>query len=103
MSVTYLIEFQVKPGQLQRFRTLLFRVLDEMRHEATFRNAILHEDPEDPHRLLLHETWADHDDVVENQLAREYRRAWHEALPELLASPRKISTWAPLRADGAVL
>ena len=45
MAVTYLIRFAVKPDRVPRFLSLLNGVLDAMRAEATFREAILHEDP----------------------------------------------------------
>lgn len=101
MTVTYLIGFDVRPDAVDRFLSLLDGVLDAMRHEAMFRNATLHRDPADPCRFLLHETWADHDDVVAVQLARPYRRAWHEALPDLLTRPREVGIWQPLREDRA--
>ena len=99
MSVTYLIEFAVKPTQRERFLHLLDGGLDAMRKEATFRNATLHGDPADPNHFLLHETWADHQDVVEVQLARAYRQDWHDALPDMLERPREVSMWTPLRRD----
>lgn len=99
MSVTYLITFAVKPAQRERFLHLLDGVLDAMREEATFRNATLHVDPNDPSHFLLHETWADHQDVVDVQLARAYRRDWHKALSDILEGPREVSMWTPLRRD----
>lgn len=101
MSVTYLIEFDVRPAERQRFLSLLNGVLDAMRHEPMFVSATLHADPENATRFLLHETWQSHEDVVSVQLARRYREAWHAALPELLESNRKISVWQPLRSDHA--
>jgi quinol monooxygenase YgiN len=101
MSVTYVIAFTVKPDQRERFLSLLNGVLDAMRHEQNFRNATLHRDPADPCRFLLHETWADHQDVLDVQLHRPYRAEWHAALPELLEKEREISMWEPIRADGA--
>ncbi|MDT3379887.1 putative quinol monooxygenase [Labrys portucalensis] len=99
MSVTYLITGIVKPEQRERFLVMLDELLDTMRHEENFVNATLHSDPEDPCRFLLHETWVDHQDVLDVQLNRPYRQAWHEALPELLAQPREVSIWQPLRVD----
>ena len=99
MSVTYLIEFDVKPTESERFRRLLNGVLDAMRHEAMLVGATLHADPENDTRFLLHETWQSHEDVLSVQLARHYREEWHAALPELLANDRKISIWQPLRSD----
>ncbi len=99
MSITYVIGFQVRPQQFERFQSLLDGVLDAMRHEPMFVSATLHHDPENPCRLMLHETWADHQDVLDVQLQRPYREAWHEALDEVLEGPRKIEVWRPLRSD----
>lgn len=96
MSVAYLIEFRVRDGQRERFLHLLTQVLTAMAHEATYRAATLHEDPADPQRFLLHEVWADHDDVVQVQLNRWYRKDWHEALPDLLEHDRRIEVWQPV-------
>ena len=102
MSVTYLIEFDVKPTERERFLSLLNGVLEAMRHEAMFVGATLHADPENDTRFLLHETWQSHEDVLSVQLARPYREEWHAALPDLLAGERKISIWQPLRSDLAL-
>jgi quinol monooxygenase YgiN len=99
VPVTYLIKFQVVPRQRDRFLKLLEDVLDAMRDEPTFHEAILHRDPASEHRFMLYETWESHDDVVNVQVHRLYRRAWHEALPMLLERERDISIWEPMRAD----
>jgi len=101
MPETYLIEFRVKPDRLARFHDLLNGVLDAMRHETTFLNAVLVEDSHDRSRLVLFETWADGRDVVDVQLQRPYRREWHAALDDILSEDRRISIWRPVRADGA--
>ena len=101
MAVTYLIKFAIAPGKRALFLELLIGVLDAMRSEPTFHEAILHVDPDDEHRMMLIETWESHHEVIDVQLQRTYRRKWHEALPELLREPRDISIWRPLRADRA--
>ena len=99
MSETYVITFHVKPDQCERFRALLDPVLDAMRHEETFVRASLHVDPACPNVFQLHETWLDRDEVLQVQLKRPYREAWHAALPELLSKPRGIQIWQLVRAD----
>lgn len=101
MAVTYVISFDVVPAQGARFLALLQAVLDAMRAEPMFYQAILHRDPGSEYRFMLYETWEDHDDVINVQLHRPYRQAWHQALPELLEKERGISIWRPLRADGS--
>ena len=99
MPVTFVIRFDVKPEEQERFLRLLNGVLDAMRDEPMFHEAVLHRDPETENRFMLYETWEDLDDVIEVQLQRPYRREWHAALPEILAAERDIETWQPLRAD----
>ncbi len=98
-TVVFIVTLALKPGCEEEFLDLLMPVLDAMRHEATFINAALHQDPEDPARFMLYETWADYDDVAEVQIHREYRQAYWARLPELLREPRTVQTWRPLRRD----
>ncbi len=102
MSVTYVIKFDVVPQQRSRFLSLLERVLEAMRSEPMFHEAALHTDPASDCRFMLYETWEDHDDVLNVQLQRPYRQAWHEALPELLERERDITIWKPVRSDRAL-
>ncbi|KKF00872.1 putative quinol monooxygenase [Mycolicibacterium obuense] len=99
MSTTYVITFVVRPSERSRFLALLNPVLDAMRDESTFEYAALHVDPSDENRFQLHETWESHADVVDVQLHRHYRAAWHHALEEILERPRDITIWDQLRAD----
>lgn len=99
MAVTYTIQFDVVPDQRERFLTLLNGVLDAMRDEPMFHNAILQQDAENENHFLLLETWESHDDVLNDQLNRPYRQAYHAALAEMLNGPRESSIWLPLRAD----
>ena len=57
--------------------------------------AELHQDPASPNRFMLYETWESHEDVLEVQLARQYRDEWHRSLPELLVEDREIEIWGP--------
>jgi len=99
MPVTYVIRFHVIPERRQQFLQLLTEVLDAMKVETTFREAILHRDPASENTFMLYETWDSHDDVVNVQLNRPYRRAWHDALPGILAREREIGVWEPIRTD----
>jgi quinol monooxygenase YgiN len=99
MPVTYLIKFEVVPKQRSEFLQILGGVLDAMRSEPMFHQAILHEDPASQNRFMLCETWEDHEDVLNVQLRRSYRQAWHEALPHLLEEERDITIWEPIRSD----
>ena len=99
MAITYMIQFEVKAGEIDRFQTLLGGVLDAMKHEPNFHEARLLADPGNPLRWMLYETWEDHQDVLDVQIHRPYREDWHAALGDLLASPRAIGMWTPVRYD----
>jgi quinol monooxygenase YgiN len=103
MAITYLIIFDTIPEKRAPFLELLGGVLDAMRSESTFIEAILHVDPANENRLMLYETWKDHEDVTNVQLHRPYRRAFHQALPLMLAREREISQWHALRADRSAI
>lgn len=98
-TVTFLVTLQVKPEGLEEFLALLTPLLDSMRQEESFVNAVLHRDPEDPARFLIYETWRDLEDVVQVQLKRPYRAAYHARLSALLREERGIQVWKPLRGD----
>jgi quinol monooxygenase YgiN len=100
-EAVFVVTLDLKPGCEQEFLDLLTPVLDAMRREPTFVNAVLHRYPNFPTRFMLYETWADLDDVVEVQIHRDYRKAYWDRLPELLREPRQIHTWTPLRQDFA--
>jgi quinol monooxygenase YgiN len=99
MPITYVITFEVKPEKRELFLSLLTGVLDAMRNEPMFHEAVLHRDPAAENRFMLYETWENHEDVMEVQLKRPYREAWHAALPDLLREPRGVTIWEPMRAD----
>ena len=99
--VTFVVTIGLKPGCEEAFLDLLTPVLDAMRHETSFIDAVLHQDPEDPTRFMIYETWSDLDDVVEVQMHRDYRKAYWEHLPDLLREPRQVQTWKPMRRDFA--
>ena len=99
MAVTYVIKFKVVPARRAEFLDLLYPVLDTMKHEPMYHAATLHRDPACENTFLLTETWEDHDDVLNVQLTRPYRAAWHAALPHLLEGEREIGIWEPIKVD----
>jgi quinol monooxygenase YgiN len=98
-QLVVVVSLHLKPGAEEEFLRLLMPVLDAMRHEVSFINAVLHRDPDDPTRFMLYETWADRDDLVEVQMKRAYRQAYEARLAELLREPRQVQLWRPLRGD----
>ena len=99
MPVTYVIKFKVVPERRAEFLERLNYVLDAMKHEPMYHGAVLHRDPECETTFLLYETWESHADVLNVQLNRPYRQAWHAALPHILEGEREIGIWEPIKAD----
>lgn len=99
--ISAVVVLHVKPGCEAEFLSLLTPVLDAMRHEPTFINATLHRNPDDPTRFMIHETWADRQDLIEVQIPRPYRRAYLDRLPAILREQRQITVWQPMRSDFA--
>ena len=100
-AIAFTVILHVKPGREEELLGLLVPILDAMRHEPTFINAVLHRDPDDPTRFMLYETWADLDEVKQVQIHRAYRQAYLARLPELLREDRQIQLWKPMRSDFA--
>jgi quinol monooxygenase YgiN len=93
------VSLHLKPGREEEWLRLVTPVLDAMRHEPTFINAVLHRDPDDSTRVMLYETWADRDDLVSVQMKRSYRIAYEARLADLLREPRQAQIWQPVRGD----
>ena len=98
-NVSLVITVRVKPETRQEFLDLLMPLLDAMRHEPAFIDAVLNQDPDDPTRFLLYETWADLDDLVGVRVRRAYRKAFMDRLPALLAEERRVQVWKLMRGD----
>lgn len=99
MAVTHMIGFEIVPERVDEFLALLRGVLDAMRQESTFHEAVLHRDPASRYHFMLYETWESHEDVLNVQLHRAYRQAWHAALPTILKRERQVTIWEPVRSD----
>ena len=89
----------IKAGREDEYLTLVNAVNDEMRHEPTFVNTVLHRSAEDPGLFMLHETWRNREDFFSVQMKKPYRARYEARLPDLLRAPREMKVFLPLRAD----
>ena len=101
-TIAFTVTLHVKPGREAEFLDLLMPVLDAMRHEPSFINAVLHRSPDDPTLFMIYETWADLDELMQVQIPRDYRQAYIAALPDVLRQERGVTIWQPMRGDFAV-
>jgi quinol monooxygenase YgiN len=95
------ISYHVMRGHEAEYIALVTPVLDAMRHEKTFINTVLNQDPEDPTQFMLYETWIDKEDFLGVQMKREYRKPYEARLPQILRTPRTMQFWQFLRGDFA--
>ena len=89
----------VQAGFEDEYLDLVMPIVDEMRHETSFINNVVHRAPDNPTRFMIYETWADRDDVFNVQIKRDYRKAYETRLPAILRTPREMAFWEPLRSD----
>lgn len=86
------IRFRIKPGRREEFRQALYNIIETMKHEPTWIDAIVLDDPENPDDLLLYETWAGSKEAwIAEQLDREYRVPYEKIVAELVEE--RIGIW----------
>lgn len=96
-SFAAIITIPIKSGCVEEFLQILSQVADAVRGEPTLISNVAHQDPEDPTKFMLWEIWSDQRDFFEVQMLREYRKPYETRLPDLLAGPRIVKIWKPLR------
>src|SRR6266851_5467250 len=79
-----LVRIPVKAGFENEYLSLINAVIDEMRHETSFVNAVVHRSTEDPTVFLLHETWLGRDEFFTVQMKRSYRESYEARLPGIM-------------------
>ncbi|WP_419826323.1 nuclear transport factor 2 family protein [Sphingomonas sp.] len=91
----------IKAGCEAEYLALVYEVSDQMRHEPTFVDTVLHRSADDAGLFMLQETWRDRADYFAVQMRRPYRARYEARLPELLRAPREMKVFEPLRTDRA--
>ena len=90
-TVSFVVTLSAKPETSARMRELLFDVVNAMAKEPDFINTWVHEDLNDPHTVVLYETWAcSKEEFLARHLSKPYRQSYEAVLPDLLAKPRTI-------------
>ena len=95
-------KIHLKEDVVPEFLDRVQQVLDEMRHEKSFRSTSLCADPKDPCRFMLFEVWADRDEFYSVQVNRDYRKPHAERFKEFLREPAVFEEWGEIRADYAI-
>jgi quinol monooxygenase YgiN len=102
MPWVWMTRINLKEGVRSEFLQRVQQVLDEMRHEKTFRSTSLSGHPTDPNQFLLFEVWADREEFFAVQVNRPYRQPHAERFKEFLKEPAVHEEWQEIRVDYAV-
>jgi quinol monooxygenase YgiN len=94
-----LVYIALKPDFEDEYLSLINGVVDQMRHEASFVNAVVHRSADDPTLFVLHETWLDREEFFAVQMKRPYRQTYEARLPEIMRAPREVKILEPLRRE----
>ncbi|HEU5121814.1 MAG TPA: antibiotic biosynthesis monooxygenase [Candidatus Saccharimonadales bacterium] len=97
-----IVYIHVKPECVIEFKQILNQVADAAKVESSLISNIAHQDPEDETKFMLWEMWADQKEFFEVQMLRDYRKPYEARLVELLAEPREVRIWNPLRGHVAL-
>lgn len=72
--IVLIVRFTPKAGMYDTFKTSLFELIEAMKHEEGFINAIVHDDVEEPGVLCIYEIWrGTKESFLTVEMAREYR------------------------------
>src|SRR5260370_16603417 len=86
-----LVRIPVKAGFENEYLSLINAVIDEMRHETSFVNAVVHRSTEAPTVFLLHETWLGRDEFFTVHMKLSYPHSYPARLPQIMRAPREIT------------
>lgn len=90
-TTTIIVRFPVKPEKHEEFQTEFNLLLNGLRQEATFVEARIHQDLDEPNTVVFYETYQEN---RESFLKRVPQRPWFkeflDKLPDLLQRERDV-------------
>jgi quinol monooxygenase YgiN len=94
--IVLLIRFTIKPGKRDAFLRGLTEVVDRMRSESSFIDAVISENVDHPHELVMYETWlGNRESWLRDEYPRPYRAQYEGVLADLVES-RSVEWLTPL-------
>jgi quinol monooxygenase YgiN len=96
MSATFtlIVRFKVQETAKAKFINQLKELFGHIRREETFVEASLQQDRDDPTSLLAYEMWTETpESIVKNQLTREYRKGFEQAIMDLKVERTPLGTF----------
>ena len=95
MSVkfTLIVRFKVQETVKAELINQLKEAFSHIEREETFIEASLQQDREDPTSLLVYEVWRETpESILKNQLTREYRKGFEQAIVDLKVERTPLGT-----------
>ena len=90
-TTTIIVRFLVKSEKREIFQTALRSLLDGLRQEATFVEARIHRDLDQPDTVVLYETYQERRDSFSQRVSQEpWFQTFVDKLPELLQQEREV-------------
>lgn len=92
-DLVFYVQLRLKPEYVQEWKDAVMQVIDCMSMERTFVTCYMHEDTQEPDTFTLYERWSEPsiEAFVDNQMTKNYRKAYEERLPVMLQGPRTAS------------
>lgn len=94
--ITVLIHYQAKPEMEKVARQELMSLIASVTSEEACTGIDLHQDPNDPARFMLYETWADRDFYAGEHMQTPYIQSFIQRAGDFLVAPPEISYWKRL-------
>ena len=90
-QLTFIVYLPALPERFAALETAVRQVLQAMSSEPDFLQCVLYRSQNDPHTLVVYETWTcTREHFLEHHIHRPYRAAFEEALPSRLAAARRV-------------
>ena len=91
-SVTVVVHLKAKPGQEERVKQELVKLLEPTRIEKGCINYDMHQGLNDPSLFLFHENWTSEEDL-KTHFESPHIKHWLAVADELLAEPLDLKLW----------
>jgi quinol monooxygenase YgiN len=91
-SITIVARIRARPGQRERLKAELYKLLEPTRGEQGCINDEMHQGVDNPDLFLFYETWAT-EEVWRTHLPSPHIQAYAILQEELLAQPSEVTFW----------
>jgi quinol monooxygenase YgiN len=84
-KIVLYVRFKTRAGKKEEFHRHLYALVEIMKAEPAFVNAIIHEDIEHPDEIVIYETWqGTRESWLKNEFTKPYRAPYEKLLAGLV-------------------